>query len=369
MEIADIFHHYFDKYLKKFNDNIPYNHLKTAEDIMTCRTQVKGGEVYYCENCKSFHYVYHSCKNRHCPKCGSKDSEQWVRKQEEKLLPVTYFMVTFTIPRGLRYLTRSNQKLFFSILFQAASESLKELLSDRKYAGGTAGFTAFLHTWTRQLIYHPHLHFIVPGGAFDIKRNVWNKANNKFLIPVGKLSQKFREKFCYLLKKKNPKIFKTIPEKIWESGFNTHSEAVGNGGSALKYLANYVYKTAISNNRIVSLKNGEVTFKYKDSETHETKFVKLPVFEFMRRFLQHTLPKRFQRIRHYGFLSSGAKKKFMQIRSYFNFKKERKPEIKSESEEFKIRDKFICPKCHKIMKFHHIIESGKRAPPIILMKT
>ena len=251
MEIADIFHQYFDKYLTKFGDKIPSNHLKTASDIMTCRTQAKGGEVYYCENCKSFHYAYHSCNNRHCPKCGSNNSEKWIEKQMEKLLPVNYFMVTFTIPQELRFVCRSNQKLFYSIMFKASSAALKTLLNDPKYAGGKSGFTAILHTWTRQLIYHPHLHFIVPDGAFDIERNIWNKINYK-TIPVRKLSGIFREKFCYLLKKKNPKIFDIIHQNIWKSGFNTHSKSVGNGESTLKYLANYIYKTAISNNRIVS---------------------------------------------------------------------------------------------------------------------
>jgi len=367
MEIADIFHQYFDKYLTKFGDKIPSNHLKTASDIMTCRTRVKGGEVHYCVNCKTFHYSYHSCKNRHCPKCGSKDSEKWIEKQKEKLLPVKYFMVTFTVPQELRFITRSNQKLFYSILFQAASEALKALLFDPKYAGGESGFTAILHTWTRKLIYHPHLHFIVQGGAFDVERNVWNKINYK-TIPVKNLSRKFREKFCFLLKKKNPEIFNTIPQKFWKSGFNTHSEPVGNGESTLKYLANYVYKTAISNNRLVSLEKGKVTFSYKDSKTNETKFERIPVFEFMRRFLQHTLPKRFQRIRHFGFLSSGAKQKFKQICSYFNFTPENRTGVKPESEKLKARDKFICPKCHKKMKHYHTIERGDRAPPFRILK-
>lgn len=368
MAIADIFHLYFDQYLKKYGDKVPSNHLKTASDIMTCRTLVKGGEVYYCENCKSFHYSYHSCKNRHCPKCGRKDSEKWIEKQKEKLLPVKYFMVTFTVPEELRFLIRSNQKLFYGILFQAASESLKELLSNPKYAGGKSGFTAILHTWTRKLIYHPHLHFIVPGGAFDFERNIWNKADNKFLIPVKKLSRKFREKFCNLLKKKNSEIFNIIPKALWKSGFNTHSKPVGNGESTLKYLANYVFKTAISNNRIVSLENGIVTFSYKDSKTKETKFVSIPVFEFMRRFLQHTLPKGFQRIRHFGFLSSGAKQKFQQICSSFSFTPKKRFGLKQESEKFKTREKFICPKCHKKMKHHRTIERGNRAPPFRILR-
>ncbi|MEA1972791.1 MAG: IS91 family transposase [Candidatus Cloacimonadota bacterium] len=366
MEIADIFNQYFDKYLAKFRDKIPYNHLKTANDIMTCRTRIKGGDVYYCENCKSFHYSYHSCKNRHCPKCGSKDSEKWVEKQKEKLLPVEYFMVTFTVPQELRFVIRSNQKLFYSILFQAAAESLKDILSNPKYAGGKSGFTAILHTWTRMLIYHPHLHFIVPGGAFDFEKNIWNKIKYE-TIPVRKLSKKVREKFCFLLKKKNPDIFKAIPKKIWKSGFNTHSEPVGNGESTLKYLANYVYKTAISNNRIVSLENGKVTFSYKDSKTGDTKLVKIPVFEFMRRFLQHTLPKRFQRIRHYGFLSSGGRKKHEHICLYFNFTQYKRPKTKQKSDELKTSDRFFCPKCHKKMKHHHSLGWGKRAPPLRIL--
>ena len=367
MEIADIFHQYFDKYLKKFGDKLPSNHLKTASDIMTCRTQVKGGGVYYCENCKSFHYSYHSCKNRHCPKCGSKDSEKWIEKQKEKLLPVKYFMVTFTVPQELRFFIRSNQKLFYSILFQAASDALKSLLSNPKYAGGESGFTAILHTWTRKLIYHPHLHFIVPGGAFDIERNIWNNINYK-TIPVRKLSRKFREKFCFLLREKNPEIFNIIPQKNWKSGFNTHSKPVGNGVSTLKYLANYVYKTAISNNRIVSLENGKVTFSYKESKTNETKFEPISVFEFMRRFLQHTLPKKFQRIRHFGFLSAGAKKKYNQICSYFNFIPKNRSVEKAESVKLKARDQFICPKCHKKMKHYYTIEKGGRAPPVRFLK-
>ena len=367
MEIADIFHQYFDEYLTKFGDKIPINHLRTANDIMTCRTRIKGGEVYYCENCKSFHYAYHSCNNRHCPKCGSNNSEKWTEKQKEKLIPVKYFMVTFTLPEELRFIIRSNQKLFYSILFRAASESLKELLSDPKYAGGEPGFTAILHTWTRKLIYHPHLHFIVPGGAFDFERNDWNKIKYE-TIPVRKLSGKFREKFCFLLKNKNPEIFDTIPQNIWKSGFNTHSKPVGNGESTLKYLANYICKTAISNNRTVSLENGKVTFSYNDSKTNETKFVKIPVFEFMRRFLQHTLPKGFQRIRHYGFLSSGAKKKSELIGLYFNYSQCKKVHTKQKPDNFQPRDKYICPKCHKKMRFHRTVEIGSRAPPLRIFK-
>jgi len=139
---------------------------------------------------------------------------------------------------------------------------------------------------------------------------------------------------------------------------------VGNGESTLKYLANYVYKTAISNNRLMSLENGKVTFNYKESKTGKTKFVTISVFEFMRRFLQHTLPKGFQRIRHYGFLSAGAKKKFEHMCSYFNFRQSQKTLIKHKSDNFNPRDKHICPKCHKKMRFHHTIEFSKRAPPI-----
>ena len=230
MDIAAIFRENASIYLEKYGNKIPLNHLKTINAVINCRTSAMGGAVYYCEECKEYHFSYHSRQNRHCPKCGSSNSAKWLDKQLEKLLPVSYFMVTFTLPQELRYICRSHQKLFYSALFNASSNALKTMLNDPRFAGGTAGFVGILHSWTRQLHYHPHIHFIVPGGAFDVQRNCWNRANSKFLIPVKALSKIFRAKFRDFIQTENPETFKQIPQSIWKrKAFITNSQPVGRG--------------------------------------------------------------------------------------------------------------------------------------------
>jgi len=367
MEIAEIFKKNIAEYLKKSGRKIPANHLKVIKAIINCRTPMMGGDVYYCENCEKYDYSYHSCRNRHCPKCQSNNSQEWLAKQIEKLLPVNYFLVTFTIPEELHFLCRSNQKLFYPIIFEAASEALKTLLNDPQWAGGKSGFVAVLHTWTRQLLYHPHTHFIVPGGAFDTERNQWNKAQHKFLIPVLALSDIFRAKFRDLLEKENPQIFEQIHENIWkEKEFVTHSKSVGKGDKALKYLSKYLYKIAISNNRIIKYENEKVTFKYKPSGTNETKYQTVTAIKFMRRFLQHVLPDDFHKIRYFGFLSAGGKKTFEKIQKYFDVKKDKS--ILPQKSEFIKREREICPNCKTKMVHLASILRKTRAPPISILK-
>lgn len=366
MDITKIFQNHISEYLRKFGKKIPYNHLKTINDILQCRTASLGGEIYYCKTCKKFHYSYHSCKNRHCPKCGSKDSAKWLEKQKTKLLPVNYFMVTFTIPEELRKVCRSNQKVFYSALFQAASWSLKTMLKDSKYAGGEAGFTAVLHTWSRQLIYHPHAHFIVPGGVFDFKNNCWKKSHHKFLIPVKALSKLYRMKFEKIIRDKDSKLYNEIPSSIWrEKAFITHSKFVGKGEAAFTYLAKYVYRTAISNNRIISCNNSRVTFSYKDSQSGEQKISTIDVMEFIRRFLQHTLPAGFQKVRSYGFLSSAAKNKWKKIIQHLGIQAEIPKPKKVENNQPK---KILCRHCSNEMMVIASIPRKKRSPPNLFLQ-
>ena len=368
MDISDIFKENVSAYLKNYGNKIPSNHLKSINDIIDCRTSAMGGEVYFCEKCKKYHYSYHSCKNRHCPKCGSNESEKWLKKQMRKLLPANYFLVTFTIPEELRFVCRSNQKLFYTILFKASSEVLKTLLNDPKYAGGTSGFVGVLHTWTRQLHYHPHIHFVVPGGAFDSERNCWNRANGKFLIPVKALSKIFRAKFRDYLKVKNPDIFSSIPNHIWfNKEFVSNSQAVGKGDKALTYLSNYVYRIVITNNRIIHYENGMVTFKYKESESNKIKHQTIASLEFMRRFLQHVLPGGFQKVRYYGFLSSASKVVWQQICNYFDF--EPAKATSSNEVSFNKREASICPDCNSGMVHCRTIFRKQRAPPDILFNS
>lgn len=366
MDIARIFRRYIPKYLNKYGRKIPYNHLKTINDILVCRTPGLGGEVYYCESCKKFHYSYHSCKNRHCPKCGSEDSAKWLKKQKRKLLPVNYFMVTFTLPEELRSICRSNQKEFYSALFQAASWALRTILQDPKFAGGEAGFTAVLHTWTRQLIYHPHIHFIVPGGAFDLERNCWNRSHHKFLVPVKALSKLYRMRLENILKSKSSKLYNKIPQNIWrEKEFITNCIPVGKGEAAFTYLAKYVYRTAISNNRIISCSNGKVTFSYKDSKTGESKLQSVDAMEFIRRFLQHTLPAGFQKVRYYGFLSSASKNKWEKVKQYWGIKIE---EVKPKEKDKTKPSKVLCRHCSAEMNLRVSILRKPRPPPELLLQ-
>ena len=359
MELAHIFRKYRSSYLERFR--VPWFHQKAIQDIIDCRTPVMGGETYYCKKCDELQYSYHSCKNRHCPKCQSEASEEWLEKQMQKLLPVNYFLLTFTIPQELRFLARSNQKLFYSILFKAAADSLKVLFADPRHIGGIPGIIGVLHTWTRQMLYHPHIHFIIPGVGYDFERNERKKASHKFLIPVKALSIIFRAKFRDLLKDRNPEIFRSIPAFIWrKKEFVTHSKPVGKGEAALRYLSQYIYKIAISNNRIMSMKNGMVTFRYRESGSKEWKYETVTVFEFMRRFLQHVLPSGFQKVRYYGFLSSASKKMFEQVKLLLWGNKMEKSEKKVKHQK---RAKNICPHCNTEMKFIGRFDRNTRAPP------
>ena len=362
MDLAEIFRENVSSYLQQFGHKIPFQHLKAINAIINCRTSELGGEVYYCQECKTYHYSYHSCQNRHCPKCQSSHSSEWLLKQLKKLLPVKYFLVTFTLPQELHSAFRSNQKLCYSLLFKSAAEALQTLLADPKYAGGIGGLTGILHTWTRQLMYHPHLHFIVPGGAFDVFRNEWRTCHHAFLIPVKALSKIYRAKLRDHLKSSDLKLFNSIPKSVWRKSVITHSKLVGKGESALKYLSNYVYRIAISNNRIVKYENGMVTFRYKYSETGEIKYQTVSAIEFMRRFLQHVLPAGFQKVRYYGFMSSAAKTIFEKVKLAL---KTTTQTVKTVVFKRLQRAANVCPNCSKIMKKVGICHRQKRAPPFV----
>ena len=239
MELSDVFREFGTEYIEKFGDKIPQIHLKAIRDILACRTPVMGGQTYYCEVCGEYQFSYHSCKNRHCPKCQHEAGQEWLEKQMDLLLPVNYFLVTITIPEELRSIISSNQRLMYSILFKSAAESLKKLALDPKFIGGEIGMVGILHTWTRDMFFHPHIHFIIPGGSYDKERNEWYKVKHKFLVPVKALSKIFRAKFQDEMKKKN--LLNSIPKAVWKKRFVTHSEPVGKGETAIKYLAPYIY--------------------------------------------------------------------------------------------------------------------------------
>ena len=369
IEIADIFRKHGSSYLNQYSLNMLPSHKKAFTDILKCRTPIMGGKVYYCTDCKKYEYSYHSCGNRSCPKCQNDKANIWLEEKKQLLLPVNHFMVTFTIPEELRDLVRSNQKLFYSILFKASSKTMEKLSLDSKYIGGKLGYIGIVHTWSRRLIYHPHVHYIVTGGGFSKERNKWSRSRSNFLFPVKALSKIFKAKFRDELEKRDPEIFHSTPTKVWNKSWVVNSIPVGKGERALKYLAQYVFRIAISNSRIISLKNGVVTFsvrihseKYKDSKTKEWKIMSLKAEEFIRRYLQHVLPSGFVKVRYYGLFASANRELLSKVRVQLGCKKLESKEKGNPKKNFKCKD------CKKKMVIVSIMPRygslNNKAPPI-----
>ncbi|MFY9557084.1 MAG: IS91 family transposase [Blastocatellia bacterium] len=357
--MAEIFRRHGPEYLAKYGERMPRAHLRAMRDIEQCRTPVLGGQVYVCTKCDERRWSYHSCKNRHCPKCGNDQAEKWVEEQKELLLPVVHFLVTFTLPEELRRVARSNQKTVYSILFRASSEALQKLAWDERFVGGRVGMVGVLHTWTRALIYHPHVHYIVTGGGLS-EEGEWKNSREDFLVPVRALSVIFRAKFRDLLKKTD--LFKEVDPRVWKKEWVVHSEPVGTGEAAFKYLAPYVFRVAISNSRILKLEDGRVTFKYKDSATDQIKFATVSAEEFMRRFLQHVLPERFVKVRYYGLLSPGKRRLLKRAREALGG---RTSQIVRGSEDGAAnhRELLRCPSCGNEMTLIATLSRRGREPP------
>jgi hypothetical protein len=300
LEVADIFRLHGPGYRAQFGNQMLPSHRRAMQDIETCRTAARGGQVYFCNQCQEQRYSYHSCKNRHCPKCQNEQANDWLQAQQSLLLPVTHFLVTFTLPAELRAVARSNQKTIYNLLFRASSAALLQLAHDPRFLGARLGMVGVLHTWTRQLLYHPHLHYIVTGGGLSAQGR-WRSSRKDFLVPVKALSPIFRAKFRDALKQ--TELFAQVPAPVWRKDWVVHSEPVGSGAHAFQYLAPYIFRVAISNNRLCKLLDGQVTFSYKESATDQLKRCTVTAEEFIRRFLQHVLPNRFIKVRYYGLLS------------------------------------------------------------------
>lgn len=353
--VQDIFAQYGPLYLSKYEHNMPPMHKKALRAIMNCRTKKLGGEVYYCDKCNQYHYSYHSCQNRHCVVCQNSDADDWIEKQKKAMLPFTYFLATFTIPEELRELCRKNQKLLYSIHFKASADALKLLAKDDKYLGAEIGMIGILHTWTRAMIYHPHVHYLIPGGGIGKDGETVRFSDDDFLMHVKPLSIIFKAKFRDILKKQDPELFNKIPDNVWKKNWVVHIKPVGNGENAIKYMGQYLFRVAISNNRILKLKDGMVTFKYVDSKTGKTKIVTLDALEFIRRFLQHVLPHKFMKVRYYGFLASASKKKLTKLKKMLYLDSLSENQQDDSNKQKKIR---LCPICASQLRWICDIPKG-----------
>ena len=312
VELAAVFRRYGPAYRAKFDPQMPPSHQQAMRAIEHCRTPTLGGHVYTCPSCGETRYQYHSCRNRHCPKCQNDQAQQWLAQQQDMRLPVPYFMLTFTLPEALRALARRHQRLFYDLLFRCAAGAIQKLARDPRFVGGQVGLLGVLHTWTRQLVYHPHVHFLAPAGGLADDSQTWRPARADFFLPVKALSRIFRAKFRAALEK--TPLWAQVPPAVWEQEWVVHCQPVGNGRRAFKYLAPYIFRVALSNNRLVQVANDQVTFRYRTSDTGQTRLCTLPAEEFIRRFLQHVLPKGFVKVRYYGFLAPGQRPQLTALR-------------------------------------------------------
>lgn len=303
--IKNIFSDYGPEYLKRFQDNIPSEHKKVIDAIIHCKTDYYGTSIYQCEKCGKNHIVHCSCGNRHCPNCQHHKTYQWLKTQMGRQLPGHHFMLTFTVPEGIRNFIRTNQCICYPAMFTASSATIKKLAADEKYIGGDLpGFFGVLHTWGRQLPYHPHIHYIVPGGAISEADGRWHPSRLDFFLPVKAMSKVFKAKFRDEMKKN--KLYSLIPSEVWDKEWIVNSQAVHNSQNSLNYLARYVFKVAISNSRIVKVEDRKVFFKYRKTHSSRWRTMALDVMEFLRRFLQHVLPKGLMKVRYYGFLNHSS---------------------------------------------------------------
>lgn len=357
LEVADIFRLHGPAYRAQFGNRMLPSHHRAMQDIERCRTESLGGQLYYCARCDQQRYSYHSCKNRHCPKCQNEQAKDWLQEQQRLLLPVTHFLITFTLPAELRVLARSNQNTIYNLLFRASSAALQQLAQDPRFVGARLGMVGVLHTWTRQLLYHPHLHYIVTGGGLTADGR-WRAARKDFLVPVKALSLIFRAKFRDELKKFA--LFALVNPRVWINDWVVHSEPVGNGAQAFQYLAPYIFRVALSNNRLRKLEQGHVTFSYKESATEQVKHCTVSAHEFIRRFLQHVLPPRFIKVRYYGLLSPSNRQLLQQARQLLATPTSQlKPAVLQPREP---RPLLSCPYCHGPLTKLSPLAPSSRAP-------
>jgi hypothetical protein len=303
--VADVLRRYGGAYLEEFGASMPGEHKKVLRAITACRTGALGTVLYACESCGRTHTVGRSCGNRHCPTCQQDKTRAWLERQLDRLLPCPYFLITFTLPAELRALARGHQRVVYAALFEASSEALRGLAADPKFVGtDRLGFFGVLHTWGRTLDYHPHVHYVVPGGGLSADGSCWLPSRADFLVPVRALSIIFRAKFRDILERQG--LLNLADPAVWRRDWVVHSQAAGDGRASLRYLAPYVFRVAIGDHRIVSCDDGKVTFSYRRVGSNRPRKMTLDAAEFIRRFLQHVLPAGFQKVRHFGFLSPNS---------------------------------------------------------------
>ena len=322
LEVADLVRAAGGAFIERSRKWIRWKHVNVLLAIARCRTAVLGGHLDECTRCGHRAISFNSCRNRHCPKCQAGARDRWLEKRRRELLPTCYVHVVFTLPRHLAPLALQNQSVIYDLLFRTSAETLLEVACDPAHLGAEIGFFSVLHTWTQKLELHPHVHCVVPAGGLSADHARWIKPRYDFLLPVKVLSRVFRGKFHEGLKRAfhdgklnfhgdlkllaQPKTFAAWLRPLFRKDWVVYSKRpFGGPEHVLRYLGRYTHRVAISNHRLVSFADGQVTFRWRDSaHNNEQKLLSLSVDEFLRRFLLHLLPEGFVRIRNFGFLAN-----------------------------------------------------------------
>lgn len=352
ISLAAVLRRHWPAYERQFGPRLLPSHRRAVQAIVSCRTAALGAQLFGCE-CGRRELVYHSCNHRACPQCGHADATQWLHHQRRRLLPVPYYLVTFTVPEQLRSFLRSHQKLLYPLLIRESAGALLDIARHHKNLRAHIGLLAVLQTWTRDLRFHPHVHCVVPAGGLSQDQLRWVRPKSSdYFLPQAALAMRFRSRLKAALRQRDPKLLLPIPSAVWKLDWVADVQPVGSGEPALKYLAAYVYRTAFSAEKIVADDGQLITFTYRDHR-QTTRRQTLTAEKFIHRFLQHVLPRGLQRVRHFGFLGAAARRRFDRIRALLDWQP---PKPLPEPQPFVP----LCPCCSQPMQ---LIACLPRPPP------
>jgi hypothetical protein len=386
LEVADLIRIAGDAFIERNRQWIGWKHVKVLLAIARCRTAALGGHLDECTRCGHRAISYNSCRNRHCPKCQTGARERWIAARQRELLPTRYVHVVFTLPRELAPLVLQNRKAVYDLLFRASAETLREVARDPRHLGAEIGFFSVLHTWNQKLGLHPHVHCVIPAGGLSLDHARWIRSHYRFFLPVKVLSRVFRGKFVAGLKRAfqdgqlrfhgnlallaQPKIFAAWVRPLFRKDWVVYAKRPFGGPQyVLQYLGRYTHRVAISNHRLLSLADGKVTIRWRDSaHNNEQKLLPLSVDEFLRRFLLHLLPQGFVRIRNFGFLANRRRATRLPLCFHLLGARQDPPARQDPSSINDSTDLWRCPKCDgpmKVIERFTAAEMQLRSPPVV----
>ena len=384
LEVADIIRAAGELFIEQNRHWLCWKHVKVLRAIERCRTAALGGHLDECTRCGHRAISYNSCRNRHCPKCQTAARDRWIAARQKELLPTRYLHVVFTLPGRLSPLVLQNKKIIYDLLFRTSAETLLEVARNPEHLGAEIGFFSVLHTWSQKLTAHPHVHCVVPAGGLSPDHTRWIRSRDNYFLPKEVLAELFRGKFVDALKDAfqngqlrfhgdlkllaQPEIFAAWLRPLHRQDWVVYlKRPFGGPAYVVQYLGRYTHRVAISNHRLVSFKDGQVTFRWRDSAHHnEQKLMTLSVDEFLRRFLLHILPKGFVRIRNFGFLANRRRSTLLPLCFQLLGTTPQPPAEEHSSSTEDAAELYRCPHCGGPMKVIERLSAAEillRSPP------